>query len=252
MSDLENTLRREARSHWQGISPDPAFTERLVGKVTSDIEGRAAGRSRFWSRLALVGFVASMLVAVAFPGARVAATNAIRQVFHIGGVEFVVNSGSDPVPPVQVPEMKELDPRPDSNNRWFYTPSGPLPTEGLAAVKALGDQFRVPAWLPEDLPKRLQLPLEAYNGDPFYGLAVGTHIFISAESPGYGLLEFRDTTERHAQRVLLGDIEALEVQQGSETSYYFSIGNVKYEVMAPTTEKEVVRKIAESLSAPDR
>lgn len=148
--------------------------------------------------------------------------------------------------------MNELDPKPDPDNRWFYTPRGPLPPEGLAAVKSLGDQFRLPAWLPEDLPKRLQLPLEGDNGDPRYGLAVGGHfIIVTARFPGWGYREFVGTTKIDAKPVDLGGVEGLEVQQGSEVSYYLSINNVGYWVFGPSIEKEILRKVAASLAPQD-
>jgi hypothetical protein len=263
VSEFEQRVKRGARSYWQGINPDPAFTERLIHTVELDAKHRAPSHQRSWFRMAVAGLVASVIVAVSLPGVRAAATNVIRQVFHIGSVEYVVNSGSDPVPAVEEPVVNALDPNPDPDNRWFYAKRGHLPSEGVAAVEAMakagpvtGDEFRLPAWLPEDAPKRLQLPLEsAEYDDPWYSLAVlsnGKYIMVAARSPMVGYREFVGTSKLDAKTVTLGGIEGLEVRNGSEISYYLAINNVSYRVFGPTTEMEVVQKIAESLSAKER
>lgn len=263
MSEFEQRVKREARSYWQGINPDPAFTERLIHIVELDAKLRVQPQRKVWSRIALTGLVASVLFAVSLPGVRAAATDVIRQVFHIGSVEYLVNSGSDPVPAGEEPVVNDLDPKPDSNNRWFYAKHGQLPAEGVAAVEAMAkagpvtrDEFRLPAWLPEDAPKRLQLPLESAEYDwPWYSLAVlsnGKYIMVAARSPMVGYREFVGTTQVDAKTVALGGIEGLEVRHGSEISYYLAINNVSYRVFGPTTEIEVVQKIAESFSAQDR
>lgn len=261
MREFEQKVKRGARSYWQGIHPDPAFAERLIHLVESDAKHRAQPqRKRTWSRIALAGLAASIVVAVSLPGVRAAATNVIRKVFHVGMAEYVVQSGSDPVPAAEDPVVMYLNPKPDSDNRWFYTQRGPLPVDGIAAVQAMaekgpvtGDHFRLPAWLPEDAPKRLQLPLEGDdNNDPRYTLAVisnGKSIMLAARSPMVGYMELVGTTKVDSQKVVLGGIEALEVQMGNEITYYLSLDNVTYKVWGPTTEKEVVKKIAESLTS---
>jgi len=253
VSDFEQRVKRGARSYWQGISPDPAFTERLIYTVELDAKQRTQPQRKVWSRIALAGLVASVLVAVSLPGVRAAATDVIRQVFHIGPVEYVVNSGSDPVPTVEEPVVNDLNPKPDADNRWFYTESGPLPAEGVAAVKAMRNQFRLPAWLPEDAPKRLQLPLEGDTSDPRYSLVVVSdgHAVMIATRWLVGYREFVGTTKLDAKPVMLGGREALELLQGAEINYYLSIDNVEYRVFGPTAEMEVVRRIAESLSSQD-
>lgn len=258
MSEFEERVKRGARSYWQGIEPDPSFTERLVHAVAMDAKHQAQQKS--WTRIAVAGLVASILFAVSLPGVRAAATDVIRKVFHIGSAEYVVNSGPDPVPVVEEPVVNDLDPKPDSDNRWFYTRRGPLSVEALAAVEEMakagpvtGDHFRLPAWLPEDAPKRLQLPLEsaAYN-DPRYALAVisnGKPIMVAARSPMVGYREFIGTTRLDAKKVTLGGVEGLEVRQGSKVTYYFNCDNVEYQVFGPAAEAETVMKIAESLPA---
>lgn len=236
-----------------------AYTS-LILTVELDAKHRAPSKQKSWSRIAVAGLVASVVIALSLPGVRAAATNAIRQVFHIGSAEYVVNSGSDPAPVAEEPVVNDLDPKPDSDNRWFYAKRGPLPAEGVAAVGAMakagpvtGDEFRLPAWLPENAPKRLQLPLESAQYDwPWYSLAVvsnGRAIMVGARSPMVSYREFAGTTQVDAKRVTLGGIEGLEVRHGSEISYYLAIDNVSYRVFGPASEMETVQKIAESLSA---
>lgn len=263
MSEFEERVKRGARSYWQGVKPDPLFIEHLIHMVDSDTKDRAQSQQqRSWSRIAAAGLVASVLVAASLPGVRAAATNVIRQVFHIGSVEYVVHSGSDPVAVVGEPAVNDLDPKPDSDNRWFYTRRGPLPVEGVAALEAMadagpvaGDHFRLPAWLPDDAPKRLQLPLESNSyDDPWYSLAVisnGKYIMVGARSPVVGYREFVGTTQIDAKTVTLGGIEGLAVRHGGEISYYLTINNVSYRVFGPMAEVEVVKRIAESLSPQD-
>lgn len=262
MSEFEENVKRGVRSYWQGINPDPAFAERLIHAVELDAKHRAPSQQKSWLRIALAGLVASVLVVVSLPGVRAAATDVIRKVFHVGSAEYVVNSGSDPVPVVEEPVVNDLDPKPDSDNRWFYAKRGQLTIEAAAAVEAMakagpvtGDHFRLPAWLPEETPKRLQLPLEAREYDwPRYTLVVisnGKYIMVDARSPMVVHREFVGTTQVDPKAVTLGSVEALEVRHGSEINYYLTIDNVSYRVFGPMAEVEVVRKIAESLSPQD-
>lgn len=209
---------------------------------------------RRWFRVALAGLAASLLVLIALPGVRAAATNAIRQVFHISGVEFVVHSGPDPAPPMGGSEPEELNPHPDSDHRYFYTPAGALSPEGVAAVKRLGEQFLLPTWLPDEMPKRLQLPLGGIDGEYAqispYTLAIGPQMLVSARYPTWGKLEFQGTAQVDVKPVLLAGREALAVTSGDQLSYYLSIDQVGYIFRGPANKEAVLRQIAESLAQP--
>lgn len=260
MSELEQRVRREAHLYWQEIQPDPAFVERLIQAVDSDAKNQAPYRWKFWGRVAATGVAASVLAAVSIPSVRAAAANAIRKVFQIDSTEYVVHSGPDPAWVVEEPETDDLDPHPNNSSLWFYTQSGELPAEAAAALEAMsqaedveGDVFRLPAWLPEDAPKRLQLPPESdWYGILWYSLAViqnGKSIMVTAKAPMVTHYEFVGTTQRDAQAVPLGNVEGLALQEGSRITYYLTIDNVTYRVSGPETERETIKRIAESLSA---
>lgn len=210
---------------------------------------RQARRRRSASRVALAGLAASILLIALVPGPRAVATNVIRSIFQIGSVEFIVHSGSDPAPPTAYPQSKGLDPAPDTDYRYFYTAAGALPADGLAALDSLGMGFRLPTWLPDEVPKRLQLLPEGYSGEPtFYYLALENYIGVRAMFPGWGTLEFDGRFKLDAKPVVLGAAEGLEVKVGNQISYYLSLDNVSYTVSGPMAEAEAVRKIAESLA----
>lgn len=264
MREFEERVKCEARSYWQGVNPDPAFVEHLIHTVEFDGEHRAPFARKSWGRIAAVGMAASALLAVSLPGVRAVATDVIRRVFRIGPTVYVVHSGSDdPALVAEEPEADDLDPQPNSNDRWFYTSRGELPADAVTALEEMsqagpvtGDEFRLPAWLPEDAPKRLQLPLESDEYDwPRYDLVVkhnGKTIMVRAKSPQVSVYRFAGTTQRDARIVTLGSVEGLELREGNTITYYLTTDNVTYRVSGPATETEVLKRIAESLLVQDR
>lgn len=229
----------------------------------SRVQHGLTGRPRFRPVLA-VGAAAVVMLAgatVALPAPRALATSLANLVFHVAGVQYTVGDHSKgpftaKVPRQEVnlsaqsPKLQPVTAVVSDPGLHFTGVAGQFPEEASKALQGSADHWRVPAWLPADLPVRVDMfskPTESQRSvSMVLGDQAGASIFIWELAPAPNALDI--LSGDGAKQVALGGLQALQVQQGDGVSYYFKRDGVQFRVEGPGRLADSVRRVAESLA----
>lgn len=256
MTDFEQRLKSEVRSYWQGIHPDSAFVERMVHRITLD---RGVTEKRFPGRygLTVAAVVVTLLTATfSLPQPRAMAMALVRSVFKLGDVQYVFEQRgtkvdkpvSDAAPKPAAPPGPVAVDSPMRPDRHFQGSSGQFPEQATTAIKALKAPFRVPRWLPADLPVRVDISDAPKHGIQMVYYWFGDDILVAQMSRAPGDMHVVGDVSITAQEVALGKLKAVEAKTPNGVSYSFNVDGVALEVRGPNDQAEVIRRLAESLA----
>ena len=253
MDAFDEVVRSEVRRVVDKFDPAADLWLRVQQGLTRKQSGARSG-------FAIVAVAAAVLaITIVFPGPRALATDFVRLVFKLGGVEYTVSSGMPTT--VRAPAASEVKvgrgvsavTATQNHVRQFRGVPGRFPDEARDTIKGLQYPFRVPGWIPADLPVQVYISAEpADTGANVVSIVLGDQagnaIFISQLAPAPEALSIlTGSSDSTAKDIALGTIRAVETRTAETVAYHFNVNGVQIDVSGPVHYADEVRRVAESL-----
>lgn len=252
MDAFDEMIRSEVHRVISRAEPSPDLWHRIQRELYARQPARVSGLAAMGAATAIVVAVLALL-----PGPRALATEWVRRVFQVGRLSYAVVRNQPMTVTMPADAWREggeshVKVAPQGPVRQFTGKPGQFPGEAREAMQALPYPFRVPTWIPPDLPVRVSVVgAPEANGVYTVHIVLGDRpeeaIFVSQLAPAPPAMDVPVLPGSSVTEAMVGGVKTVRVESPDTVAYHFHIGDVQISVSGPKHRAEAVQHVAESL-----